>query len=386
LFHPDGSYHVDMTTERVEKRLVIEHEIAVGERVRTGTHGLEVFGFIDSENPLAKLMPRASGKTEGGSHAQIRFRIDTKRDYTGGAHNLNIVLDGTTYDVDESQLKVLYNKPMTKERLVSAFSTAVGGTKTLADVADIFFDQDDHLVIRSKQEGAAHTVSGAAIASAGVTGLTTTPGVNPTSITIGGGAPIADADIAAATGKHGILMNNGTKTARIEIDMTALNTVSDFGTALQNAINTEFPPAGVVTVQATNGAPLTMTVASGSFAYDAISVKESKMIHDLRTLSKAMTPATYDIEVIDRHIDIITSHVDNVMAAAGEIGGKTNRLEFIKERTDSNTLTFSSLLSGVQDVDYSQAIMMFKNLENVYRASLSVGAKVIQPSLVDFIR
>ena len=33
-----------------------------------------------------------------------------------------------------------------------------------------------------------------------------------------------------------------------------------------------------------------------------------------------------------------------------------------------------------------EAIMNLQNEENVYRASLSVGAKVIVPSLVDFLK
>jgi len=67
------------------------------------------------------------------------------------------------------------------------------------------------------------------------------------------------------------------------------------------------------------------------------------------------------------------------------LGGKTNRIEFILSRVEENEITFTSLLSKVQDVDMAEAIMYFKNLENIYRASLSVGSKVIQPSLVDFI-
>jgi flagellar hook-associated protein 3 FlgL len=79
-------------------------------------------------------------------------------------------------------------------------------------------------------------------------------------------------------------------------------------------------------------------------------------------------------------------NLETVLSAMGEIGGKTNRVEFIKSRVQENEITFTGLLSKVQDVDMAEAIMYFKNLENIYRASLSVGSKVIQPSLVDFIR
>jgi flagellar hook-associated protein 3 FlgL len=38
-----------------------------------------------------------------------------------------------------------------------------------------------------------------------------------------------------------------------------------------------------------------------------------------------------------------------------------------------------------EDVDIAEAIMKLQNEENVYRASLATGARVIQPSLVDFL-
>lgn len=44
------------------------------------------------------------------------------------------------------------------------------------------------------------------------------------------------------------------------------------------------------------------------------------------------------------------------------------------------------ILTKVQDIDYAEVTIQFKSLESIYRASLSVGAKVIQPTLVDFIQ
>jgi flagellar hook-associated protein 3 FlgL len=44
------------------------------------------------------------------------------------------------------------------------------------------------------------------------------------------------------------------------------------------------------------------------------------------------------------------------------------------------------LLSKNEDADMAEVIMNLKMEENVYRASLAGGAKIIQPSLVDFLR
>jgi flagellar hook-associated protein 3 FlgL len=43
-------------------------------------------------------------------------------------------------------------------------------------------------------------------------------------------------------------------------------------------------------------------------------------------------------------------------------------------------------MSKNEDADIAEVIMNLQNEENVYRASLSAGARVIQPSLVDFLK
>jgi flagellar hook-associated protein 3 FlgL len=42
--------------------------------------------------------------------------------------------------------------------------------------------------------------------------------------------------------------------------------------------------------------------------------------------------------------------------------------------------------SDVEDLDQGEAIMNFSMMEAVYRAALSVGGRVLPPSLMDFLR
>lgn len=79
------------------------------------------------------------------------------------------------------------------------------------------------------------------------------------------------------------------------------------------------------------------------------------------------------------------SHLDNITKIRSDIGGKTNRMELVLNRIGDDSINYTQLLSDAQDVDMSEIIMKLKNAENVYQASLSTGARVIQPSLIDFI-
>jgi len=82
----------------------------------------------------------------------------------------------------------------------------------------------------------------------------------------------------------------------------------------------------------------------------------------------------------------IDKNIDNVIALRSDLGARTNRMTALREQLDTTSINLQTNLSSIQDVDIARAITEFTNSQNVYKAALSVGAKIIQPSLVDFMR
>lgn len=82
-------------------------------------------------------------------------------------------------------------------------------------------------------------------------------------------------------------------------------------------------------------------------------------------------------------IDQLADRINNVWA---EIGARTNRFELVKERISDQLVSLKELRSKVGDVDMAEAIVELTQRENVLQASLAVGARVMQVSLVDFLR
>ncbi|MFA6691580.1 MAG: flagellar hook-associated protein FlgL [Saccharofermentanales bacterium] len=78
--------------------------------------------------------------------------------------------------------------------------------------------------------------------------------------------------------------------------------------------------------------------------------------------------------------------IDQVLASRARVGASVNRLEMTKARLEEQKVNFSNLQAEVDGVDSAWVIMQLKEQEAVYRASLAVGARVIMPTLVDFIR
>ena len=81
----------------------------------------------------------------------------------------------------------------------------------------------------------------------------------------------------------------------------------------------------------------------------------------------------------------IQDSIDQVLACRSKVGASVNRLEMTKARLEEQEINFSNLQAEVDGADPAWVIMQLKEQENVYRASLAVGARVIMPTLVDFL-
>lgn len=75
-----------------------------------------------------------------------------------------------------------------------------------------------------------------------------------------------------------------------------------------------------------------------------------------------------------------------VTSALGELGARYNRVEIMKDRANDRILAMRSSLSQVEDIDLPATIMDLQLQETAYKAALSATARVLQPSLVDFLR
>ena len=89
---------------------------------------------------------------------------------------------------------------------------------------------------------------------------------------------------------------------------------------------------------------------------------------------------------ITKALKRLDAHLVNINAVRSEIGVKSNRLELTSNRIDDDTMNLTELLSKNEDADMAEVIMNLKMEENVYKSSLSGGARIIQLSLLDFLR
>ncbi|MGG6313267.1 flagellar hook-associated protein FlgL [Paenibacillus macerans] len=121
-------------------------------------------------------------------------------------------------------------------------------------------------------------------------------------------------------------------------------------------------------------------------ADDAATAETSDNIFSIINRLTEKLSANGDHSKITDELASIDSRIDKILTIRAEVGAKTNRIELMQSRLEDLNINLTSLQSKTEDADYAQLIMDSKVQENIYNASLSAGAKIIQPSLVDFLR
>jgi len=82
---------------------------------------------------------------------------------------------------------------------------------------------------------------------------------------------------------------------------------------------------------------------------------------------------------LDKYIDIMN-------AEWSELGARYNRVEFVEQRIQNQEVVAKRIMSNNEDADMEKVIIDLKAQESIHRAALAAGSRIIQPTLVDFLR
>ena len=93
-----------------------------------------------------------------------------------------------------------------------------------------------------------------------------------------------------------------------------------------------------------------------------------------------------DIAAASAGLDKIGRATDRIETAQVEMGARSKQIEEIGFRNAEVDVELKAALSEVEDVDMAEALIEVRVQEMAYQAALQVTAKVIQPTLLDFLR
>jgi flagellar hook-associated protein 3 FlgL len=112
---------------------------------------------------------------------------------------------------------------------------------------------------------------------------------------------------------------------------------------------------------------------------------DGKMLDVLRNISSHLrsgdTAALGTTDIKD-----LTKQIDNLLGARAEVGAGMNRLETAASRLAETEESATSLLSDTEDADMAKTLIDYSTQQAVYQSALNAGARIVQSSLLDFLR
>lgn len=89
---------------------------------------------------------------------------------------------------------------------------------------------------------------------------------------------------------------------------------------------------------------------------------------------------------IEGYLGEIDGEIDRFLQVQAEVGAKQNRVELMENRLQQQEVTAKKIMSDNEDVHIEEVITELITQESIHRAALAVGARIIQPTLLDFLR
>lgn len=136
-----------------------------------------------------------------------------------------------------------------------------------------------------------------------------------------------------------------------------------------------------------------LTINNITSTSTSISVEGTENKNGLEILNDVVTSLgsePFDIKKVMEQTSKISKDLDtymnDILNNRSLVGAKTNTVESIKTSNEDGILQMKGTFSLMQDVDVAEAFMKLQEAQMVYTAGLQVGGKLIQPTLLDYLR
>jgi flagellar hook-associated protein 3 FlgL len=117
---------------------------------------------------------------------------------------------------------------------------------------------------------------------------------------------------------------------------------------------------------------------------DVVGPDGASLFDDLTALSTALTSG--DTAGIRTAVDSLQVRLTTIGSTQATAGAAYNRAEAAVQQAKDATISLGESLSQIENTDLPKAMVDLKLQEVAYQAALAATARVMQPSLLDFMR
>jgi flagellar hook-associated protein 3 FlgL len=125
-------------------------------------------------------------------------------------------------------------------------------------------------------------------------------------------------------------------------------------------------------------------VAVNVTASDVFGPGGANLFDTLDELSNALRSG--DLAGVGTQIAELETSQTRITSALSDVGTRLNRVERAQTAAETSELDLTTSLSSLEDTDLTRETINLKAQEVAYQAALAATARLVQPSLVDFLR
>ncbi|SDJ22361.1 flagellar hook-associated protein FlgL [Salimicrobium halophilum] len=118
---------------------------------------------------------------------------------------------------------------------------------------------------------------------------------------------------------------------------------------------------------------------------DGENIFSDEFFDDLDTL-KTQLESGASGDDLDGNLSVLDGHIEGVIDERADLGARMNRRDMVEDRLAVQKEITTKMLSDNEDAEMEEVITNLKTQESIHRAALSAGARIIQPTLMDFLR
>jgi len=115
------------------------------------------------------------------------------------------------------------------------------------------------------------------------------------------------------------------------------------------------------------------------------STKQTGLIGTLTKLSNNLSASSPNYDDIRSSLDELDDNLNSFLSVQSTVGGTVSRLDMTKSKLEDDSLTFEKFRTDAEGIDLAKVISDISYQETTLEASLKVGAKISQYSILDYM-
>lgn len=126
------------------------------------------------------------------------------------------------------------------------------------------------------------------------------------------------------------------------------------------------------------------TTAVASTDSDAINIPDSDGIPHYYAWVNNQTEAVK--QLTNQDLTDIDAASKQVLKVDSQIGAKEKRMDGLSSQNSSSKVDMTDILSKTEDIDITEKTIEYSTMITIYQACLQTGGKIMQPTLMDYIK